>query len=124
MHRKFSFFSFFFILIACSLLIVTSAHSASIKERMSGRISAINTLKDQGSIGENNKGFLEYRSGKKPQKQLIADENKDRSTVYTAIAKKQGASPTLVGQRRAGMIAKKGKAGHWFQKPDGNWYKK
>lgn len=116
--------SFFFILITCTLFLATSVHSAGIKERMAGRIPAINALKAQGAIGENNKGFLEYRTGSKPQPQLVADENKDRAKVYGAISKQQGASATLVGERRANMISQKGKAGHWFQKPDGSWYKK
>ncbi len=124
MHKNFSFFSFLFVVITCSLFLATSIQAASIKDRMAGRIPTINSLKDQGVLGENNMGFLEYRSGSKPQQQLVADENKDRGTVYGAIAKKQGVALTLVGQRRASMIAGKGKAGHWFQKPDGSWYKK
>lgn len=124
MRKNLFFSSFFFIFIACTLFLAASAHSAGIKERMAGRIPAINALKDQGAIGENNKGFLEYRSGNKPQPQLVADENKDRGRVYGAISKQQGAPAALVGERRAKMIVKKGKAGQWFQKPDGTWYKK
>jgi len=74
-------------------------------------------------VGENNKGYLEFRGAKKSQ-QLVQDENKDRGVVYKAIAKKQGAAANLVGKRRAQMIAQKGKAGQWFQKDDGSWYKK
>lgn len=98
-------------------------YSASIKERMAGRIPAITSLKDSGIVGENNKGYLEFR-GAKQNEQLVQDENKDRDIVYNAIAKKQGASSDLVGARRAKMIAQKGKAGHLFQKTDGSWYKK
>lgn len=123
MRKNFSFFPFLVVFISCSLFIAASIHAASIKDRMAGRLPAINSLKDQGVVGENSKGFLEYRSGSKSQ-QLIADENRDRATVYGAIAKKQGAAATLVGQRRANMIAQKGKPGHWFQKPNGSWYKK
>ncbi len=124
MRNNLLFSSFLFIFIACSLFITVSVHSAGIKERMAARIPAINALKDQGVIGENNKGFLEYRSANKPQPQLIADENKDRAMVYDAIAKQQGAPAALVGERRANMIAENGPAGQWFQKPDGAWYKK
>jgi uncharacterized protein YdbL (DUF1318 family) len=124
MRNNLFFSSFFFIFIACILFMAASAHSAGIKERMAGRIPAINALKDQGAIGENNKGFLEYRTGNKPQPQLVADENSDRGKVYGAISKQQGAPVALVGERRAKMIAQKGKAGQWFQKPDGTWYKK
>ncbi|MCP4341838.1 MAG: YdbL family protein [Desulfobulbaceae bacterium] len=124
MRNTLFFSTFFFIFIASTLCLTTSVQSAGIKERMAGRIPAINTLKAQGAIGENNKGFLEYRTGSKPQPQLVADENKDRAKVYGAISKQQGASAVLVGERRANMIAQKGKAGQWFQKPDGTWYKK
>ena len=124
MRNTLFFSTFFFIFIASTLFLTTSVQSAGIKERMAGRIPAINTLKAQGAIGENNKGFLEYRTGSKPQPQLVADENTDRAKVYGAISKQQGASAVLVGERRANMIAQIGNAGQWFQKPDGTWYKK
>lgn len=124
MHKNLLFSSFLFIFIACTLFITATVHSAGIKERMAGRIPAINVLKDQGVIGENNKGFLEYRTGNQAQPQLVADENKDRGLVYEAISKQQGAPAALVGERRANMIAENGQPGHWFQKPDGSWYKK
>jgi len=116
--------SFVLVIISCFLLAASVAHSASIKERMAARIPEINALKDSGLIGENNKGFLEYRTADKPKKELIDAENKDRDIVYKAIAKSQGASPLLVSQSRAKMIAENGQSGRWYQKPDGSWYKK
>lgn len=107
-----------------SLFIASTSQAGSIKERMAARIPAINSLMDQGVVGENNKGFLEYRSSARPQQDVVNGENQDRKTVYQAIAKKQGASATLVGQRRAKMIVQKGKKGRWYQKPDGSWFKK
>jgi uncharacterized protein len=124
MRKNFFFMSFLFVFIACSFFIVAMAHSASIKEQMEARIPAINALKDQGVIGENNKGFLEYRSGGKQQQALIDAENADRAKVYAAIGRSQGAPPALVGERRAKMIEEHGQAGHWYQKADGSWYKK
>jgi uncharacterized protein YdbL (DUF1318 family) len=124
MRKNLYYFSFLFVLIASSLLVAAAAQSATVKERMAGRIPTINTLKDQGTIGENNQGFLDFRSESKPDEQLVADENKDRDLVYEAIAKKQGAKSSAVGQRRAKMIVENGKPGHWFQKGDGTWYKK
>lgn len=100
------------------------AQSASIKERMAARIPAISALKAKGIVGENNKGFLEFRGKNQPQKDVIDAENKDRLQVYKTIGKKQGASPTLVGQRRAKAIAKNTKPGQWYQKADGKWAKK
>jgi uncharacterized protein YdbL (DUF1318 family) len=123
MRNTLFFSSFFLIFISCTLFLATSVQSAGIKERMRDRIPAINSLKAQGAIGENSKGFLEYRTGSKPQPQLIAGENQDRAKVYGAISKQQGAAATLVGERRAKMIRQQGQAGQWFQKPDGSWYK-
>lgn len=113
-----------FIVTLMSLCLVPTSQANSIKERMAARIPAINSLMDQGVIGENNKGFLEYRSGAKPQQDLVNAENRDRSAVYQAIAKNQGATAALVGQRRAQMIVENGKAGRWYQRPDGSWFKK
>lgn len=110
--------------LAFVLLAAFNGYSASIKDRMVARIPAINALKDKGVIGENNKGFLEFRSKDQSQKKLIQEENKDRGAVYGAIAKKQGVSTDLVGQRRAKQIADKGSRGHWFQDAKGKWYKK
>ena len=112
------------IFMALFLLSGLDASAASVKERMLSRVGAINELKNGGLVGENNRGFLEFRSSKKPQQQLIGAENKDRKSVYAQIAKQQGIDITLVGQRRAQQLAAKGSPGQWFQKPDGSWYKK
>ena len=117
---------FFVVAVLMTTLLFTglNAQAASVKERMLARIPAINALKDKGTIGENNKGLLELRTGDKSQQQLVSDENKDRKSVYKAIANKQKVDASLVGQRRAKQINAKGSKGHWFQKPDGAWYKK
>ncbi|PHR27688.1 MAG: hypothetical protein COA36_08420 [Desulfotalea sp.] len=118
--------TFLFPLLLTLTIVFLSAqagHSASIKARMAGRTAAITALKSSGVIGENNKGYLTFRAAKKNE-QLIQNENKDRSTVYTAIARKQGTTANLVGKRRAKMIVQKGKSGQWFQKNDASWYKK
>lgn len=116
---------FFSCLITILMLMGAITCSAeSIKDRMVARIPAINSLKDQGLIGENNNGFLEYRTSQKVQQDVVQGENEDRQAVYAAIAKKQGADPVLVGKRRAKQIADIGSPGQWLQQPDGKWYKK
>ena len=117
-------FSFLLIVLACVLAIAPAAQAASIKERMAARIPEINSLKDKGIIGENNKGFLEYRSAEKPSQKVIAAENADRATTYKAIGQKRGLSPGMVGELRAKQIIENGKSGHWYQKPNGEWYRK
>lgn len=116
--------SFLLVVLSCVFLLAPTVQSASVKDRMAARIPEINTLKDQGLVGENNMGFLEYRTAARPEEKLVTEENRDRKAVYEAIGKNQGAPAELVGQRRAKMIVENGKAGHWYQKPDGAWYKK
>lgn len=111
-------------IIAIMLLGAINCSAASIKDRMVARLPEINNLKSKGLIGENNKGFLEFRTSQKVQQDVVQGENQDRKAVYGAIAKKQGADPVLVGQRRAKQIADKGSQGQWFQRSDGKWYKK
>ncbi len=101
-----------------------NAQAPALKERMLARVPAINDLKDKGLIGENNAGYLAYRTDARPQQELINAENQDRKTVYAEIARNQNVDITLVGQRRAKQIRDIGGGGHWFQKPDGSWYRK
>jgi len=103
---------------------VQSGFAQGIKDRMLSRLPVINELKAQGLVGENNQGFLEFRSGKKPSADLINAENSDRQEVYKAIAVRQNATPALVGQTRAAQIAEKEAQGTWIQSPDGAWKKK
>lgn len=115
-----------FLLLVFSLLILNAhtAGAADIKARMLGRLPAINALKDQGIIGEDSQGYLQFRGGNQPQKELLTAENQDRRAVYETIAKSEGVQVGLVGQRRAQQIKEIGKAGHWFQKTDGTWQQK
>jgi len=113
-----------FTLLITLLWCAAPAASASIKDRMKARLPTIIALKDQGVIGENGQGYLEYRSGDKPQQQIVQAENNDRRLVYAAIAKKQGVDIDLVGQRRAKQLAENGEPGHWFRAADGSWYQK
>lgn len=95
-----------------------------IKDRMLGRLPAINALKAQGLVGENNRGFLEFRTGATPQADVVNAENQDRATVYTAIATRQNTTPEFVGQARAAQIAGNEAAGVWIQGADGTWRRK
>lgn len=96
----------------------------AIKDRMLARLPVINELKAKGLVGENNQGFLEFRTGDKPQSNVINAENQDRKTVYAAIASRQNTTPEFVGQTRAGQIAANEAPGVWIQSADGNWQRK
>ena len=106
--------------------LITTAYSASkaIKQRMIERLPVIKALKESGIVGENNKGYLEFVGQKKDKADVIGAENKDRQSVYGAIAKQQGTTVELVGKHRAIQIANKSQPGAWLQDANGKWYQK
>lgn len=95
-----------------------------IKARMQSRYISILELKNDGIIGENNRGLLEYRQSQKPKEQLVAAENRDRLTAYKKIAKDCNKSIEDVGKRRALQIRELAADGHWLQNSDGYWFQK
>ena len=98
--------------------------AADIKARMKSRLPVIISLKEKGIVGENYNGFLEFRGANREKEDVVNAENVDRKKVYAAIAKQQGVSAEIVGQRRAAQIAQKASAGEWLQDANGNWYQK
>ena len=106
-------------------ILISDAYSAdSIKKRMIDRLPVINDLKARGIVGENNLGFLEFIGDQKEKADVVKAENRDRKSVYDAIAKKQGATTDVVGKHRAAQIAAKARAGQMLQDANGKWYKK
>lgn len=102
----------------------TALAADGIKDRMLARVPAINALKAQGVIGENNKGYLEFVGGKNSSAAEVNAENADRRQVYEAIGKQQNVSADLVGSRRALQIADSATPGTWLQAADGSWRQK
>jgi len=117
-----------FRLLALTLLLLGSAplvqaqDLGEIRARMEQRISKIDALKTEGVVGENNRGFLEVRSG--DDQGVAAAENADRAVVYDALAKKTGVSSDSVGKARAKKISDLSAPGVWVQAEDGKWSKK
>ena len=107
-------------------IMITDVYSASgsIKQRMISRLPVIKALKNQGIVGENNTGFLEFVGNRKEKADVVAAENKDRKLVYEAIAKQQGTTAEVVGKHRAIQIAGKAQASEWLQDANGKWYQK
>ena len=104
--------------------VATAVSADDIKARMKNRLPVIKELKAKGIVGEDNKGYLQFVGGKKEKADVVAAENKDRKTVYAAIAKQQGTTAELVGKRRALQIAKNANKGAWMQDQSGKWYQK
>jgi uncharacterized protein YdbL (DUF1318 family) len=114
-------------LLATSLIaVVAHAESAAdIRRRMEQRLGAIDALKAQEAVGENNRGLLEAPpAGKGGGGDIVAAENRDREAVYALIAKETGATADAVGRARARQIAAGSRAGVWIQDESGQWKKK
>jgi hypothetical protein len=112
------------LLILVMLIPNVNASSKAIKQRMIKRLPEIKALKDQGVVGENNKGYLEFIGKKKTKSDVVEAENNDRKQVYRAIAKQQGTTVELVGKHRAAQIAQKAGPDDWLQDANGKWYTK
>jgi len=109
------------------LAIFVQAESAELKERFLQRKPLLEKMKDQGWIGENNLGFLVFRSDAGQSEEnikVVNAENEDRRTVYAEIAVKVNTSAEEVGKRRAVQIAANAAVGHWLQDAEGNWHQK
>jgi len=120
--KKFVLSSLFFILALGFVAPLRAEDLGAVKARMDQRLSQVDALKGQGAIGENNRGFLEVRSGDAGA--VVAAENKDREVVYAALAKQTGSSAEQVGHARAKQIAQRSRAGEWVQDESGQWKKK
>jgi len=111
-----------------SLVPNTLADSASeLKARLASRVAELAKLKERKVIGEDLKGLLQVTDAAQAtaaDKQLVADENKDRGIVYQMIARRQGSTPEQVGAQRASAIHKLAKSGVMLQREDGTWYAK
>ncbi len=108
-----------------SLSLVLAAQGAELKQRFIKRTPAINGMKARGVVGENNTGNLVVRGQVSAQeRRIVNEENVDRRTIYTQIAKRNGTPVEIVGKQRAVKIARNAPPGHWLQSPEGKWYRK
>ena len=99
-------------------------HKAIVK-RISLRAKVITPLKKQGLLGEGNKGYLLPRGSLNAgQRKIMAEENKDRATLYAIAAARAGGSKVAIGVARARQINQRSGKGIWLQGVDGIWYKK
>ena len=96
----------------------------AVKGRMSKRLTQLDPLKTQGVIGENNRGLVELRVVHAEAAAVVAAENRDRETVYAALAQQTGSTAEIVARARAKQIAAASAAGVWLQRDNGEWYKK
>ncbi|MBT8044039.1 MAG: YdbL family protein [Verrucomicrobiae bacterium] len=99
-----------------------AASAAELKARMAQRLNQIVALKQNGSVGENNLGYLTARKALSAESaKLVAAENSDRRQVYQLIANKTKANAATVGKTRAASIRKSAPKGTWVQLVNGSW---
>jgi hypothetical protein len=113
-------FTLFFALTA----LVQAEDLGAVRARMAQRLPQLDTLKEQGALGENNRGFVEVRGNAGDAGAVAEAENKDREAVYAALAEKTKTSAEEVGRARAHQIAQSSRSGVWIQGADGSWKKK
>ena len=99
--------------------------AADVRRHMEQRLPMIDGLKARQIIGENNRGYVETRQpGTAQDSAILADENRDRETVYALIAQQTGQSADAVGRARAKKISANSSPGVWVQNEAGQWHRK
>ena len=113
------------IFIALTALVFVGGLSANPQQRIKERLPALDALKQEGKVGENNLGYVEARGSVTPeQRTLIAAENKDREELYGLVGQRSGQSVEEVGKQRAVRITQIAASGVWLQDSRGRWYQK
>lgn len=91
------------------------------------RYDQLKALKDQGSVGENNRGYVEALAGGAAAKTLVAAENKDRRLIYETVVQQNelpGDALTTVENVFAQVQQDKAESGEMIQTFKGEWVKK
>ena len=90
------------------------------------RYDQLRDLKAKGWVGENNKGYAEALSEASVAVVLVADENKDRSVIYSTIALQNGleGSQDTIEKVFAGVQRDKAQQGDKIQDDSGQWITK
>ena len=91
------------------------------------RYHQLQSLKQEGTIGENNKGYVTDLKDNAAAATLIAAENQDRRVLYEALAEQNKLGSTgLLEVQKAFAEVQEGKAspGDMVQSSSGDWKKK
>lgn len=101
-----------------------AADANAAKARMRERVPVIDRLKVSEAVGENNRGFLEVRSGGGDAASTVTAENADRQEIFADTAARTGSSAEVVGRSFAKQMAAASAPGVWVQRENGQWYRK
>jgi len=106
----------------------------ALKESMKNRFGSLQPYFAAGNIGESNKGLLDVRDetglnlqAKAALRNLVKDENGDRTKLYAEVAKALNIEASQVERIQkifAAEWAKSAAAGWWVQQENGAWVKK
>lgn len=106
----------------------------ALKEAMKNRFPALKPYFDGGNVGETNKGLVEVRDeaglnlqAKAALRNLVKDENGDRTKLYAEVAKALNIEASQIEKIQkifAEEWAKSAAPGWWVQQEDGAWVKK
>jgi uncharacterized protein len=91
--------------------------------RRKERRSELAGAESRGAIGENKSGMVEIRNGDGSLQGLVSAENQDRTTIYRAVAQKNGAAIEDVQKLYAKRLQSDAPSGTPIEGPDG-WAKK
>ncbi|HOL19476.1 MAG TPA: DUF1318 domain-containing protein [Candidatus Hydrogenedens sp.] len=113
-------------------LATVSPLAKEIADRMRERYDAIEALKNQGCVAENNRGYLELKDcdaqkeaeRKNEIQRLLSEENKDRKALYKEIANLNKNIPEMSISKVETIYAleriQRAKSGQIIQLPDNN----
>ncbi|HBG60399.1 MAG: hypothetical protein A2Y03_00360 [Omnitrophica WOR_2 bacterium GWF2_38_59] len=90
------------------------------------RYDALSSLKSEGKIGENNKGYVEALSATEEVKSIVTAENIDRKVIYRTIAVQNGLTEAMgtIEKVFAQTQRENAEAGEKIQLEDGSWVSK
>jgi uncharacterized protein YdbL (DUF1318 family) len=90
------------------------------------RYEALKAMKGRGLIGENNRGYLDVLSDQEGAQRLTSEENRDRRTIYEAIAEQNDLTQAsgTIEKVFAQVQRDKAETGEMIQMENGQWTKK
>ena len=110
------------LIIALTAVSAMGQTASELKQRMNDRLPAIIELKTTQTIGENNQAYLAIlKEVTEAQAILVQEENADRRSVYTMLAKQINAPIDLVQKKRAAQLRDLASPGTMVQTPEGEW---
>ncbi len=93
-----------------------------------GRYGRLDQFKQDGIVGENNRGYVEVLEQGLPEaRAMVSEENEDRRTIYRTIAEQNNLSKDaleVIEEVFAEVQREKAAPGEMIQTKEGRWVKK